>query len=237
MDCSPPDSSVHEVLQARILEWVAIPFFRGSSWPGFKPRSPGLQADSLPSEPPGKPKYTELLHFTTFLCPWDFPGKNAGVACNFLLHRTFPTQWFNVGLVYLLHCRQILYLLSHWGRVNIRWRGGAVLSTTAESPWQRGKDDEPWAGKPQVESQLCLSATARAMSLLSWDYITLRTWLCKWNEINYILLQHHLQIIIVWTLLFLTQQSIKGQQKPGLGGNWGGIWGGYQGKSKETTSR
>ena len=33
MDCSPPGSSVHEVLQARILEWVAIPFSRGSSQP------------------------------------------------------------------------------------------------------------------------------------------------------------------------------------------------------------
>ena len=33
MDCSPPDSSVHEILWARILEWVAIPFFRVSSWP------------------------------------------------------------------------------------------------------------------------------------------------------------------------------------------------------------
>ena len=31
-DCSPPDSSVHGILQARILEWVAISFSRGSSW-------------------------------------------------------------------------------------------------------------------------------------------------------------------------------------------------------------
>ena len=31
MDHSPPDSSVHGIFQARILEWVAIPFFRGSS--------------------------------------------------------------------------------------------------------------------------------------------------------------------------------------------------------------
>ena len=31
MDCSPPGSSVHGILQARILEWVAIPFSRGSS--------------------------------------------------------------------------------------------------------------------------------------------------------------------------------------------------------------
>ena len=34
MRCSPPGSSVHGTLQARILEWVATPFSRGSSWPG-----------------------------------------------------------------------------------------------------------------------------------------------------------------------------------------------------------
>ena len=33
MDCSPPGSSVHRILQARILEWVVIFFFRCSSWP------------------------------------------------------------------------------------------------------------------------------------------------------------------------------------------------------------
>ena len=32
MDYSPPGSPVHEILQARILEWVAISFSRGSSW-------------------------------------------------------------------------------------------------------------------------------------------------------------------------------------------------------------
>ena len=33
MDCSPPGSSIHEILQARIPEWVAISSSRGSSWP------------------------------------------------------------------------------------------------------------------------------------------------------------------------------------------------------------
>ena len=33
MDCSPPGSSVHGILQARVLEWVAISFSRGPSWP------------------------------------------------------------------------------------------------------------------------------------------------------------------------------------------------------------
>ena len=52
MDCSPPGSSVHGILQARILKWVAIPFFRGSSDPKIEPGSPTLQVESLPSEPP-----------------------------------------------------------------------------------------------------------------------------------------------------------------------------------------
>ena len=33
MDCNPPGFSVHEILQARILEWVVMPFSRGSFWP------------------------------------------------------------------------------------------------------------------------------------------------------------------------------------------------------------
>ena len=51
MDCSLWGSSVHGIFQERALEWVAISFSRGSSWP----RSPAWQADALPSEPPGKP--------------------------------------------------------------------------------------------------------------------------------------------------------------------------------------
>ena len=37
MDCSPPDSSLNGLLQARILEWVAMPSSRGSSYPGMEP--------------------------------------------------------------------------------------------------------------------------------------------------------------------------------------------------------
>ena len=39
LDCSLPGSSVHEILQARILEWVAMPFSRGSSWCRIEPVS------------------------------------------------------------------------------------------------------------------------------------------------------------------------------------------------------
>ena len=85
--------TVHGILQARILEWVAIPFSRDLPGPGIKPRSPALQADSLPAEPPGKPKDT-------------------GVGSLSLLQGIFPTQESNQDL---LHCRQILCQLSYYG--------------------------------------------------------------------------------------------------------------------------
>jgi len=56
MDCSSPGSSVHGILQARILEWIAMPSSRALPNLGIKPRSLALQADFLPSEPPGKLK-------------------------------------------------------------------------------------------------------------------------------------------------------------------------------------
>ena len=97
MACSPPGSSVHGILQARRLEWVAISSSRGSSLTqGSNPYLLPLlhwQADSLPSELPGKP-------------------KNTGVGSLSLLQRTFRTQESNRSL---LHCRWILYHLSHQG--------------------------------------------------------------------------------------------------------------------------
>ena len=54
MGCSPAGSSIHGIFQARILECVAISFSRGSYRPRDQTRSPALQADALPSEPPGK---------------------------------------------------------------------------------------------------------------------------------------------------------------------------------------
>ena len=79
--------------QARILEWVAFPFSRGLPNPGIEPRSPALQADSLPAEPQGKP-------------------KNTGVGSLSLLQGIFLTQEPNWGL---LRCRCILYQLSYQG--------------------------------------------------------------------------------------------------------------------------
>ena len=92
--CNPVEYTVHGILQARILECIVFPFCKGSSQTkDRRPKSPALQADSLPAEPQGKP-------------------KNTGVGSLSLLQRLFPTQESNGGL---LQCRQILYQLSYQG--------------------------------------------------------------------------------------------------------------------------
>ena len=53
--CDLPDSSVHDIFQARILQWVAFPSSGNLPGPGIKLWSPALQTDYLLSEPPGKP--------------------------------------------------------------------------------------------------------------------------------------------------------------------------------------
>ena len=58
VNCSPQGSSVHGILQARILEWVVSPSPGDLPGPGIEPASPEapvLQADSLPAKPSGKP--------------------------------------------------------------------------------------------------------------------------------------------------------------------------------------
>ena len=93
------------ILQARILEWIAITLPGDLPNPGIKSTSPALQADSLPSEPPGKP-------------------KNTGVGNLCLLQRNVPTQELNRGL---LQWRQILYHLSYQGSPGVSKLGVHML--------------------------------------------------------------------------------------------------------------
>ena len=101
VDCSPPGSSVHGIFQARVLKPFPSP--RDLPNPGIKPGSPALQADALLSEPPGK---------HGLYSPWNSPSQNTGMGSFSLLQGIFATQGLNPGL---LHCRQILYQLSHKG--------------------------------------------------------------------------------------------------------------------------
>ena len=85
-------------LQARILEWVAIPSSGDLLDPGLEPRAPALQANSLPAEQPRKP-------------------KNTGVGSLPLLQGNFLTQELSQGL----HLAgDFLYQMSYWGSPCIR---------------------------------------------------------------------------------------------------------------------
>ena len=86
MDCSPPGSSVHRILQARILEWDAMPSSRGN----FPIQGSNLhllslhwQASSLPLVPPGKP-----------LCCWDL-WKSLLICILHPVSSKFRIKWDN----------------------------------------------------------------------------------------------------------------------------------------------
>ena len=79
----------------------SLSILQGLPNPGIEPRSPSLQAGSLPAKLPGKP-------------------KNTGVGSLFLLQWIFLTQESNWGI---LHCRQILYQLSYQGSQMINREG------------------------------------------------------------------------------------------------------------------
>ena len=87
--CDPMDYTVHGILWARILEWVAFPFSRGSSNPGIKPRSPTLQVDSLPAEPLGKPKKTGVGSLSP---PGDLPDPGMEPGSPVLQADSLPTE-------------------------------------------------------------------------------------------------------------------------------------------------
>ena len=88
---------IYRNLQVRILEWVAIPFSRASSQPIDQTQVSRIAGDSLPAEPPKKP-------------------KNTGEDSLTLLQQIFLTQELNQGF---LHRRWILYQLRHMGMMAV----------------------------------------------------------------------------------------------------------------------
>ena len=91
--CDPMAYTVHGILQARILEWVAFPFSRGSSQPRDRTQVSCTAGRFLPAELQRKP-------------------NNTGIGSPSLLQQIFPTRESNRDLP---HCGQILYHLSHKG--------------------------------------------------------------------------------------------------------------------------
>ena len=86
--CKPMDC-IYGILQDRILEWVDFPSPGDLPNPGIKPRSPVLQADSLPAEPKGSPRIPECVAYP-FSSRSSLPRNRTGVSC---IAGGFFTNW------------------------------------------------------------------------------------------------------------------------------------------------
>ena len=139
-NCSLPGSSCPWNSPAKILQWVAIPFSRGSSWPRYQPRSPALQADSLPSESPGSPKHgfshlvlsdslwPHRLQHTRLPCPSPTPG-----ACT----NSYPlSQWWHPTIsssIVSSTCHQSFPASQSFPRSQFYESGGQSIGVSASA--------------------------------------------------------------------------------------------------------
>ena len=91
MDCSPPGSSVHGILQARILE-LPFPSPGDLPDPGIKPRFPALQVDSLLSEPPASILYLPLNLLVDLFKNMDYRYSSFRAASSYQANQRARTE-------------------------------------------------------------------------------------------------------------------------------------------------
>ena len=115
---SPLGSSVHGSFQARLLEWVAVPFSRGSSDPGIKPASltsPALVGRFFTLAPPGKPFSATIWSFWCYgPISWKtvFPRTGRGFGMT-QAHYTYCASWWcSVAQLCLILCYSMDYSLQ-----------------------------------------------------------------------------------------------------------------------------
>ena len=187
MDCCLPGSSVHGILQARILERVAIPFSRGSSRP--RDQTPisciagGFFTIWATREDIKDEKWSESQSVVSdslwshgLYCPWNSPGQNTEVVSLSLLQGIILTQESNWGL---LNCRWIFNQLSYYQspkwwtllakEANCVFSG---LGLSVPPPWKPG-----WvAGR--------LSCGAEHLICGIWCYLWVELELAEWSDIQ-----------------------------------------------------
>ena len=128
MDCSLPVSSVHGILQARILEWVAISFSRGSSWPRDRTRVSCIAGRLYLLSYRGS---TQQLK-GSFTC-----NSNLKCVCKNTVQRTHCTVWVYLFKTHNTLCMNyvtinIVYKYRHTVKVRKRWRMYVLLKRVRE---------------------------------------------------------------------------------------------------------
>ena len=91
MDCKPPGSSVLGILQARMLEWVAISFSKRSSWPGIEPGSPAIVG--------------------RFFTIWATRKALVGIVCLIIIHFNI-LKYFPLFVLFFQDTFDLLFLFS-----------------------------------------------------------------------------------------------------------------------------
>ena len=138
MDGSPPDSSVHGIFQARILEWVAISFSRRSSQPRDQTWSLSLQADSLRTKWRGKP-FTLMMSLYLNSHPYTLLSKIPLITSKLStsMGETAPLTVEQVKLLEssVLHWTQIWKRPWCWERLRAGRKG-------------RGRGQDGWMASP-----------------------------------------------------------------------------------------
>ena len=111
VDCSPPGSSVHGILQARVLEWVAMPspgIFPIQEWNSYLLALLHWQAGTLPREPPRKPFFSSNNGYKR-----DFPGSLVGKT---------PSSQCGGAPVWFLVMELIDFTYRNWRSSMLQWR-------------------------------------------------------------------------------------------------------------------
>ena len=134
MDCNPPGSSVHGIFQARVLGWVAISFFRGSSWPR------------------DQNWIFSIGRWILYLwATWEAPHTHEIYQIIYLLGRLVSRVFFFCNLVWLVFPKSMMLvmIITGWFYIILRWKRRQVaLGWTIEGV-QVGverKEERDWRG-------------------------------------------------------------------------------------------
>ena len=151
VDYNLPCASVQGILHARILEWIAIPFSRGSSWPWDWTRSPALKADSLLSEPWEKPHNVGGPHSiswkiyrtkTPLFLPWERENSASQVPLDSNYNSSLSLQPASLPHRIHTHKHPLLVLFIWRTLTKYKYLGNFFMRMNLRTspPWKKSYD-------------------------------------------------------------------------------------------------